>query len=110
MELASREVNEVTVVDFKGKLNTGTSPDAEKYLTALADQGAKKMVLNFAELDYVSSTGLRVILFTGKKLSRVHGELRLCSLNATVAEILDMSGFSAMFKVFDTLENALQDF
>ena len=66
LDIEDREVNGVTVVDFFGKMNTSTSPEAEKYINQLVDQGANKILLNLEELDFISSTGLRVILATGK--------------------------------------------
>ncbi len=73
LDIEDREVNGVTVVDFFGKMNTSTSPEAEKYINQLVDQGANKILFNLEELDFISSTGLRVILATGKKLSSSEG-------------------------------------
>lgn len=110
LDIEDRDVDGVSVVDFFGKMNTSTSPEAEKYLNELVDQGANNMVLNLEELDFTSSTGLRVILATGKKLTASGGKLVICSPNITVKDVLDMSGFSTMFAVFDTEAEALESF
>jgi anti-anti-sigma factor len=110
LDIEDRDVDGVSVVDFFGKMNTGTSPEAEKYLNELVDQGATNIVLNLDELDFISSTGLRVILSTGKKLTASEGKLVICSPNITVKDVLDMSGFSTMFAVFDTETEALESF
>lgn len=110
MNISARESGDVIIVDFEGKLNTTTSPEAEAFIGALVEQGAAKILLNFAMLDFISSTGLRVVLYYGKKLGQLNGEIRLCSLNDTVAEIFDMSGFSSMFKVFGDEVSALNNF
>jgi anti-anti-sigma factor len=110
LDIEDREVNGVTVVDFFGKMNTSTSPEAEKYVNKLLDQGASKILLNLEELDFISSTGLRVILATGKKLSTSEGKIVICSPNITVKDVLDMSGFSTMFNVCKTEEEALKIF
>lgn len=110
MDITEREINNVNVVSFEGKLNTKTSPDAESFLSDLVGDGATKILLNFEELDFISSTGLRTILSTGKKLRKVKGEIRLCALNITITDIFKMSGFNKMFKIFDTEEEALSNF
>jgi anti-anti-sigma factor len=110
IDITSRDENGVTVVEIEGKMNTGASPDAEKYLNGLLDEGATKLLLNLENLDYIASTGLRVILSTGKKLAGVGGKLVICKPNLTVMDVLKMSGFSQMFNVFESEEEALAGF
>ena len=110
LDLDEREENGVTVVDVEGKMTTTTSPEADSYLKELLADGVSQLLLNLEGLDFVASTGLRVILATGKKLMATGGRLALCSLNPTVADVFRMSGFSQMFDVFDTEEEALASF
>ena len=110
IDISSRVEGEITIVEIEGKLNTGASPDAEKFLNALLDDGVTKILLNLEYLDFIASTGLRVILSTGKKLAGVSGKLAICSPNPTVLDVLKMSGFSQMFNVFDSQEEALTGF
>lgn len=108
MDIEARDVNDVKVVDIEGRLNTSTSPEADAFFKELIGDGATKILINLEEMDYTSSTGLRVILYTGKQLSKVNGKLVICGLNPTVKEVFDMAGFSAMFDVYDTEEEALK--
>lgn len=110
LDMESREANGVTVVEFFGKMNTDTSPEAETFLKECIDEGATNILLNLAELDFISSTGLRVILSTGKIVSGSDNKLLICSPNHTVKDVLDMSGFSQMFGVFETEDEALAGF
>jgi anti-anti-sigma factor len=100
----------VTVVYFMGKMDTRTSPEAEKYVNGLLDEGETNVLMNFEDLDFISSTGLRVILATGKKLMASSGKLTLCSPNITVNDVLKMSGFNRMFGVYETEEDALESY
>ena len=109
IDLYSREENGVDVVEVEGKLNTGASPDLEKFLSSILDKGGTKILLNLENLDYIASTGLRVILSTGKKLARVGGKLAICSPNITVMDVLKMSGFNQMFNIYDKEDQALSD-
>ena len=110
IDVSSREENDVQVVEVEGKLNTGASPDLDKFLTALVEDGNTRILLNLEYLDYIASTGLRVILATGKKLVGVGGKLVICNPNLMVMDVLKMSGFSQMFDVFESEGEALGAF
>jgi anti-sigma B factor antagonist len=110
MEIQTRDTNDIKVLDFVGKLDTNTSPDAEKHLNKLMEEGTKKILINLEKLDYISSAGLRVLLSTTKQLQKTSGMMRVSNLNEVVQEIFDISGFSSIFNVFVTESEALNDF
>jgi anti-anti-sigma factor len=109
LDIEHKNKGEVAVVYFFGKMDTRTSPEAEKYVNQLIEDGDKNILMNFEELDFISSTGLRVILATGKKLSS-SGKLTICNPNITVNDVLNMSGFNKMFAVYDSEEDALKSY
>jgi len=110
IDITSRDENGIMVVEIEGKMNTGASPDAEKHINGLLDEGTTNILINLEYLDFIASTGLRVILSTGKKLAKVGGKLVICNPNITVMDVLKMSGFSQMFNVFDSEEEAIGSF
>jgi len=103
VEIQTRDTNDIKVVDLIGKLDTNTSPDAEKHLNGLLKEGVKKILVNLEKLDYISSAGLRVLLSTNKQLQNTSGLLRICN-------IFDISGFSSIFNVFSTESEAFNGF
>ena len=110
LDLIDREENGIMVVEIEGKMNTTDSPEAGAYLSELIGEGASKILLNLEGVDFVASTGLRVILSTGKKLAAAGGKLVICGLNPTVKEVFRMSGFSQMFAVLETEAEGLAAF
>ncbi len=110
MQISVKTANEVKVLTFEGSLDTLTSPDAQTQLTQLIEGGDKKILVNFEKLQYISSTGLRVLLAAAKQLRTVDGELRISSLNEVVKEVFDISGFTTIFKVFGSDSEALEGF
>ncbi len=110
MELTVGDAGAVKVVRIEGNLDTQTSPDAESQLTQLIDAGAKKVVVNFEKLDYISSTGLRILLAAAKQLQGNGGELRVCSLSKLVQEVFDISGFVTILSVSKSEAEALDGF
>ena len=110
MEIKVRDVGEVKVLQMEGSLDTQTSPQAQTLITQLIDQGATRIVVNFEKLDYVSSSGLRILLTTAKKLKANGGQLRVCGLNGDVQEAFKFAGFHMILTVKKTESEALEQF
>lgn len=110
MNISTENVESVTVVRLEGNLDTNTSSQAQDRLNQLIEGGASKILVNFADVDFVSSAGLRILLATAKKLTGSGGNLRISNLNETVAEVFEISGFSTILNVFGSEQEALQGF
>ena len=110
MEIAIKDHDGIKILTFNGELDTSTSPEAESVTFTLIEEGTVKMLFDFTNLEYISSSGLRIVLANAKKLSMVNGELRVCNLNETVTEVFEISGFNTIVKVFKSTEEALNDF
>ena len=65
------------------------------------------MILDFENLSYISSAGLRVILITAKALRRQDAELAVCSLSDPIREVFEISGFYQIIPVRDTQADAI---
>jgi len=59
-------------------------------------------------LDFISSSGLRVLLTAGKQLKSVNGKMVLCSLKDHVKEVFDVAGFTMLFNMFSSQEEAIK--
>ena len=107
MEMHVREADGVSVINFSGNLDTNTSISAEEEVNKLLDSGGDRILFNFANLNYISSAGLRVLLATAKKLKTSGGKMMVCSLNSTVQEVFDISGFASILNLASNEEEAL---
>mgnify|MGYP001826694152 FL=1 len=107
MDIITRDEGDTTVVMLNGKLDTNTTPAAESEINALIDAGASKLLVNFEQLSYISSSGLRLLLATAKRLKASGGDLQVCSLNEMATEVFEISGFSTILKVFPNEQAAL---
>jgi len=105
-----RETGGVSVMDFTGNLDTNTSPAAESVVNQLLEGGSEKIIFNFMNLNYISSSGLRILLSTAKKMKTSGGNMMVCNLNDTVQEVFDISGFSAILDLAPNEEEALAAF
>lgn len=107
MDITTRDEGDIKVVMLNGKLDTNTTPAAESEINALIEAGASKLLINFEQLSYISSSGLRLLLATAKRLKVEGGDLQVCSLNEMATEVFEISGFSTILKVFPNEQAAL---
>ncbi len=110
MNITTKDVNEIKVVEFDGEFDTTSSPAVESQLNQLREQGVRKILVDLEKMDFISSAGLRVLLATAQELQKAGGELRVCNLNEDVMEVFDISGFSTILMVFKDESEALQGF
>lgn len=106
MKVASFQEKDFLVLQVEGRLDIATSPEFEKNCAAVIEQGHKQIILDFANLEYISSAGLRSILATAKKLKSGGGSLCLCALTGLVKEVFDLSGFDNFLPVYENVEKA----
>jgi anti-sigma B factor antagonist len=107
MDVTQTQQNGIIILGLKGRLDSNTSDDFEKQLLGLIQAGETQLVLDFKELDYISSAGLRVLLKAAKELKRNNGRLSFCSLKDYIREIFELSGFVSFFPIHATLEESL---
>ncbi len=110
MDIAQQEKNGVVCIKLTGRLDADSAPAAEATVKELMQQGKTRLLFDLSELDYISSAGLRVILLTVKGLQVPKGKVVLCALRPYVREIFDVSNFSSIIPITDTVEAGLQLF
>jgi anti-sigma B factor antagonist len=110
MKIETRKIHDVLVVDMSGTLDSTSSGEAGDRIVNVAEGEHKRVLLNLAELEYVSSAGLRVILRGAKLLQGKRGELKICNAKGPVRDVLETSGFKSLIKVYDTEQEAFSAF
>ena len=82
---------------IEGRLDTNTTPEAEKELSGSLDN-VTELILDFKNLDYISSAGLRLLLMLQKKMNN-QGSMTIINANDMVKEIFEVTGFSDVLTV-----------
>ncbi|HWA87910.1 MAG TPA: STAS domain-containing protein [Opitutus sp.] len=106
MDITTASLNHATVVTLAGRLDGLSSPALEQKLDELAAGGARKIVVDCAPLQYVSSAGLRVFLAGAKKLKAAGGALVFAALPPAVQEVFELSGFTGVLTIHPTVAAA----
>ena len=101
--------NQYLIVRMIGRLDTITSPQAEKTLFDLISSGEHHVLLNLDGLDYISSAGVKLLLIAAKMLQDNAGNLVLCSPNISVQQVLAISGVTQIVRFSTTEDDALSE-
>lgn len=101
---------DVVVMRAKGKLDTILSPQVEKKGVNLLNAGQLKLVLDLAEISYVNSAGLRMLLSLKKQMKSAGGKFIICNLRPEVMEIMKICGFDHVLEFAKNEEDALRQF
>lgn len=97
MEIVKSRNNVTTTVRISGRIDTTTSPELDKELRDSFDK-CNELLLDFAEVEYISSAGLRVLLSAQKVMSR-KGGMRLRHVSEDIMEIFEVTGFSEILDI-----------
>jgi anti-sigma B factor antagonist len=110
MEIIEENQSGINVFKLNGRLDSNTSQGFEKKIFQAIDDGSKSMIIDFKNLEYISSAGLRVILKATKALKREEGKMMLCDMQDYVKEVFEIAGFDSFLPIVSTMDDALQSF
>ncbi len=110
MEIIQEKKDDINVLRIKGRLDSKTSPEFEEKIAEASKNGTSKMILDFGELEYISSAGLRVVLKAAKDMKRIDGSVVLCSMQDYVKEVFEIAGFDTFLPIEPSFEDAVGKF
>jgi anti-anti-sigma factor len=109
MQISREATDDVLTLSLTGRLDELATTDVEQAFTKALNEDSKGIIIDLAGVEYISSSGLRILLMLSKAMKKQQRPLRLCSLSPFVAEVFEISNFSAMFEIHDTLNAARLD-
>lgn len=107
MELQEYQAGTFHVLSLTGPVKTPDHAVLQRKLMDIIESGTRTLVLDCTKLTYISSSGLRIWLMTLKKITAAGGQLRIAGLQETVREVFVIAGFTSIFTIYATLEEAL---
>ena len=108
MKIAQLEKEGVICLKIDGRLDAESATEAETTVKGILKEGTQRLLFDLSRMEYISSAGLRVILMAVKELRNKKGKVVLCGLTPYVKEIFDVSNFSSIIPITDSVETGLQ--
>lgn len=108
MTIQTTTLGKATVIKLGGRLDAKSTTDFNAAWERCVENGALHLVLDLAELQYISSAGLGSIVRLAKKLNGLGGSVFLSGANGLVREVFEITGLLSIFRVFDSPEAACQ--
>jgi len=108
MEIVEKVEKQVLVLSVKGEIDLHVSPDLRAVLKAKAQGKTPRLLLNFAEVAYIDSSGLATLIEYYQSARAYQGKFGLCSLNLSVRSSIELVRLTEVFSIFPTEAEALK--
>lgn len=99
MHIVKKQEGSAQVLALEGRLDTNTSRLLENEFETLLNGGSSDVIVDFSDVEYVSSAGLRVLLGAQKKVDKIHGKLQARNVNSDVMEVFSITGFTDVLTI-----------
>jgi anti-anti-sigma factor len=107
MDVKEEQVGGVTVLQVKGRLDSTTSPMLGERLTAVLEAAKARVLVDFSQLEYISSAGFRILLQAAKRADQNTAKFVLCGVSGKVRQLFDLGGFLDLFSITSTREEGI---
>ena len=107
IEVAEQRAAGALVLLPTGRLDSGNALSFESIVMTHVSNGEKSLIIDFSRLEFISSSGIRVLLIAAKALKAAEGILVLCSMKRHIEEVFRISGFDRIIPIKDSREAAL---
>lgn len=111
MDIQTNQFKHCDVVKVTGRIDSATAPQLAEEFARINDDGRYKIVMDFTELQFISSAGLRVLISTLKSCRRYNrGDLVLAGMPENIQSVFDLAGFTSIFNIHDDILSAVGSF
>jgi len=108
MDISEDRKADAVILALSGKLDATTAKTFEDKILGVINSGAQRLVVDLSQLEYVSSSGLRVLLLAAKRLQGTDGKIVLCALKDHVRQVFDLPGFSSILPIYGSRDEAIK--
>lgn len=104
--LTTNQADDTAILPLHGRLDASAAPGVNQKAQKLIEQGVRYLIIDLSEVYFLSSSGLRILLIIRKELMTMGGELHLACMQNHVHEVFDLTGFTQVFAIHPTVEQA----
>lgn len=110
MEVTVVQQEPIVVIAVQGSIDSLTAEPLNQAFAAEIQAGRVRIVADLSGVQYTSSAGLRTMLMALKSCRRQTGDFRLAGVQPSVMQVLSMSGFTNLLKVYPSVAEAVESF
>jgi len=110
MHISSRELKRVNVVTVGGRVDSSAAPELEKTFQHLLESRHNQIVVELADVEYMSSAGLRALVSALKAAKKGGGDVVIARPSARVREVIELAGLTPVFTLYDDVVEAVGSF
>ena len=110
IEIQSREIEGIKILDLSGKLAVGGASDLREKVNEQVAAGHLRQILNLKHVEYIDSTGLGTMVICYMSLQKAGGALKLVNLNRRNLELVLLTKLSTVFQIFAEEQEAINSF
>ena len=108
MDIETTQYKRCDVVKMIGRIDSASAPQLKETFEALTEAGRFHIVFDMSEIDFISSSGVWVLIETQKECKKWNrGQLVICNVNDKIQETLDLSGLKHFFQIYDDVTQAV---
>lgn len=107
MTLSTITHDNVTILEMRERLDGQDTQNLEQTVENLLSEGAKALLFDFENLDYINSSGLRILVMAYQRLHPAGGTVTVCCARDYIQEVFEISGYDKLFGMYATREAAL---
>lgn len=107
---AEQHKNSTTMIILGGYLDAHTAPELERTIGAQVRAGNVRLIVDFTDLEYISSAGLGVFMVFIERIRTQGGDIKLAAMKEKVFSVFDLLGFPILFNIYSTAEEAVTAF
>jgi anti-sigma B factor antagonist len=108
MDISEDRKADAVILALSGKLDAMTAKTFEDKILGVINSGTQRLVVDLSQLEYVSSSGLRVLLLAAKRLQGTDGKIVLCALKDQIRQVFDLAGFSSILPIYGSRDEAIK--
>lgn len=110
IETKIQQVGDVTVVEMSGRLHLGNSLTyAENAINRLIDGGVRKLAIDMAQVDYIDSSGLGMLIFCGGRMEQSGGRMRVAGAGAAVLRVFEVAHANRVLQLDTDVDSACRN-
>ncbi|OIP91574.1 MAG: hypothetical protein AUK55_10910 [Syntrophobacteraceae bacterium CG2_30_61_12] len=110
MLITDEKIGDVVVLKLKGRLDASSAPKLKEQVKSLIGNDRHELVIDFAEVDFIDSSGLGVLVSSHRSVNRAGGDIRLSALQDRVRAVVELTRLHYVFEIFEDAVTAAESF